>query len=202
MRLVVATRNRGKLAELRSLLGAHRGLELLCLSDLLLFFEVVEDGDTFLANAQKKAREVALATRLPTLADDSGLLVDALEGAPGVHSARFAGEQASDDENNTRLLELLAKVPTEDRRARFRCVLALATPDGTLGPHTEGECEGRIVREPRGAHGFGYDPLFEVEGLGRTMAELSSAEKDDLSHRAVATRRMKDELERWLASDA
>ena len=202
MRLVVATRNRGKLAELRSLLGAHRGLELLCLSDLLLFFEVVEDGDTFLANAQKKAREVALATRLPTLADDSGLLVDALDGAPGVHSARFAGEQASDDENNTRLLELLANVPTEDRRARFRCVLALATPDGTLGPHTEGECEGRIVREPRGAHGFGYDPLFEVEGLGRTMAELSSAEKDDLSHRAVATRRMKDELERWLASDA
>ena len=202
MRLVVATRNRGKLAELRSLLGAHRGLELLCLSDLPLLPEVVEDGDTFLANAQKKAREVALATRLPTLADDSGLLVDALEGAPGVHSARFAGEQASDDENNTRLLELLAKVPTEDRRARFRCVLALATPDGTLGPHTEGECEGRIVREPRGAHGFGYDPLFEVEGLGRTMAELSSAEKDDLSHRAVATRRMKDELDRWLASDA
>jgi len=202
MRLVVATRNRGKLAEFRSLLGAHRGLELLCLSDLPPLPEVVEDGDTFLANAQKKAREVALATRLPTLADDSGLLVDALEGAPGVHSARFAGEQASDDENNTRLLELLAKVPTEDRRARFRCVLALGTPDGTLGPHTEGECEGRIVREPRGAHGFGYDPLFEVEGLGRTMAELSSAEKDDLSHRAVATRRMKDELERWLASDA
>jgi len=202
MRLVVATRNRGKLAELRSLLGAHRGLELLCLSDLPLLPEVVEDGDTFLANAQKKAREVALATRLPTLADDSGLLVDALDGAPGVHSARFAGEHASDDENNTRLLELLANVPTEDRRARFRCVLALATPDGTLGPHTEGECEGRIVREPRGAHGFGYDPLFEVEGLGRTMAELSSAEKDDLSHRAVATRRMKDELERWLASDA
>lgn len=202
MRLVVATRNRGKLAELRSLLGAHRGLELLCLSDLPPLPEVVEDGDTFLANAQKKAREVALATRLPTLADDSGLLVDALEGAPGVHSARFAGEQASDDENNTRLLELLAKVPTEDRRARFRCVLALATPDGTLGPHTEGECEGRIVREPRGAHGFGYDPLFEVEGLGRTMAELSSAEKDDLSHRAVATRRMKDELDRWLANYA
>jgi len=202
MRLVVATRNRGKLAELRSLLGAHRGLELLCLSDLPPLPEVVEDGDTFLANAQKKAREVALATRLPTLADDSGLLVDALEGAPGVHSARFAGEQASDDENNTRLLELLANVPTEDRRARFRCVLALARPDGTLGPHTEGECEGRIVREPRGAHGFGYDPLFEVEGLGRTMAELSSAEKDDLSHRAVATRRMKDELDRWLANYA
>ena len=202
MRLVVATRNRGKLAELRSLLGAHRGLELLCLSDLPPLPEVVEDGDTFLANAQKKAREVALATRLPTLADDSGLLVDALDGAPGVHSARFAGEQASDDENNTRLLELLANVPTEDRRARFRCVLALATPDGTLGPHTEGECEGRIVREPRGAHGFGYDPLFEVEGLGRTMAELSSAEKDDLSHRAVATRRMKDELDRWLANYA
>ena len=202
MRLVVATRNRGKLAELRSLLGAHRGLELLCLSDLPPLPEVVEDGDTFLANAQKKAREVALATRLPTLADDSGLLVDALDGAPGVHSARFAGEHASDDENNTRLLELLANVPTEDRRARFRCVLALATPDGTLGPHTEGECEGRIVREPRGAHGFGYDPLFEVEGLGRTMAELSSAEKDDLSHRAVATRRMKDELDRWLANYA
>jgi len=202
MRLVVATRNRGKLAEFRSLLGAHRGLELLCLSDLPPLPEVVEDGDTFLANAQKKAREVALATRLPTLADDSGLLVDALDGAPGVHSARFAGEHASDDENNTRLLELLANVPTEDRRARFRCVLALATPDGTLGPHTEGECEGRIVREPRGAHGFGYDPLFEVEGLGRTMAELSSAEKDDLSHRAVATRRMKDELDRWLANYA
>ncbi len=200
MRLLVATRNRGKLAELEALFAGHPGLELICLADLPPLPEVVEDGETFLANAQKKAREMALASGLPTLADDSGLIVDALDGAPGVYSARFAGEGASDAENNGELLRRLSRVPPESRTARFRCVLALATPDGANGPHTQGDCEGRIVSVPRGANGFGYDPLFEVEGLGRTMAELSSAEKAALSHRGAAARAMKRELSRWLVN--
>lgn len=199
MRLLVATRNRGKLSELRALLADDDALELVCLADLPPLPEVVEDGDTFLHNAQKKARETAMASGLPTLADDSGLLVDALHGAPGVYSARFAGEDASDQDNNRLLRQRLEAVPVESRTARFRCVLALAAPDGTLGPHTHGDCEGRIVSKARGENGFGYDPLFEVVGLGRTMAELTSDEKSALSHRGAAARALHGELAGWLA---
>ncbi|NOY92236.1 MAG: XTP/dITP diphosphatase [Deltaproteobacteria bacterium] len=201
MRLLVATRNRGKLAELTALFADIPELRLLCLADLAPLPEVVEDGETFLANAQKKAREMAIASGLPTLADDSGLMVDALDGAPGVYSARFTGEHATDAENNAELLRRLAGVPLESRAARFRCVLALATPDGAVGPHTRGECEGRIVFEPRGDAGFGYDPLFEVVSLGRTMAQLTSAEKHALSHRGAAARAMCEPLVDWLARD-
>jgi len=198
MRLLVATRNRGKLAELASMLREIPELELVCLADLPELPEVVEDGDTFLANAQKKARETAMAAGLPTLADDSGLMVDALDGAPGVYSARFAGEDATDADNNQELTRRLRDVSPEARTARFRCVLALAAPDGALGPYACGECEGRIVPEARGDHGFGYDPLFELPERGATMAELSPPEKASLSHRARALKRLRAELEAWL----
>lgn len=200
MRLVVATRNRGKLRELRALLAPVSGVELVCLADLPDVPEVVEDGETFLANATKKAREVAAATGLVALADDSGLLVDALGGEPGVRSARFAGEDASDADNNAELLRRLEDVPDGRRGARFRCVVVAATPAGELGPSAVGECEGRIGRVPRGASGFGYDPLFEVDASGRTMAELSPDAKAAISHRGRALRELVAPLAAWLAT--
>jgi XTP/dITP diphosphohydrolase len=195
--LVVATGNRGKLEELRALL-AGLPLRVLGVSEVLRDPpRVVEDGATFVDNAVKKAREVARATLMWTLADDSGLEVDALGGRPGVRSARFAHERATDAENNAALLAELGSLsdpvsgdlPGEDGfRARFRCVLALVDPfTGGGEPRTvEGVCEGTVTRAPRGSGGFGYDPLFVVEGTGRTMAELTEQEKNRLSHRARA----------------
>jgi XTP/dITP diphosphohydrolase len=199
MRVVVATRNRGKLAELRRLL-AGLPLELVGLDAVGPVPEVVEDGDTFEANAAKKAREVAVATGLPALADDSGLEVDALGGAPGVRSARFAGEGATDQANNRLLLERMAAVPGPERTARFRCVLAFADPAGPLGHRVhleEGVCEGHIAEAPRGQDGFGYDPLFVPQGMARSMAELSPDEKNGLSHRGRACRAMARFLGRY-----
>jgi XTP/dITP diphosphohydrolase len=192
-RVVVATRNRGKLAEIRRLL-AGLPLELVGLDAAGPVAEVVEDGDTFEANAAKKAREVAAATGLPALADDSGLEVDALGGAPGVGSARFAGEGATDEANNRLLLERLATVPAPQRTARFRCVLAFADPAGPSGPRLhleEGVCEGHIAAAPRGQGGFGYDPLFVPSGMEQSMAEVPPELKDSLSHRGQATRNMR-----------
>ncbi len=147
--------------------------------------EVPEEGDTFLANAVAKARAYADMTGLLALADDSGLEVDALRGAPGVRSARFAGEGASDAERNAYLLRLLEGVPPDRRTARFVCVIAIAEPEGELQT-VRGTVEGMIAPAPRGGGGFGYDPLFYLPWLGRTMAELSPAEKNRLSHRARA----------------
>jgi XTP/dITP diphosphohydrolase len=201
--LVIATTNRGKLAELRELL-APLPLDLLSIADVSKTpIHVVEDGDTFEANAIKKAREVSAATMMWTLADDSGLEVDALGGAPGVLSARYAGERATDAENNAALLSALAEaVPQTGLRAQFRCVLALVDPfvrDGE--PYVvEGACEGTITTSPRGAGGFGYDPLFVVEGTGKTMAELDEAEKNRLSHRARAMEKLRLVLERTIAA--
>jgi XTP/dITP diphosphohydrolase len=196
-RLLVATGNRGKLAEIRQLFAGLE-LEVLALGDVGGAPEVIEDGDTFEANATKKAREVAQATGLLTLADDSGLEVDALGGAPGVRSARFAGEGATDGANNRLLLERLAGVEGPARTARFRCVLALADPGSEgRGVHLEsGVCEGRIVEAPRGAGGFGYDPLFIPEGEERTMAELLPQAKNRLSHRGRAMDRMRQHIAR------
>jgi XTP/dITP diphosphohydrolase len=196
MRVVVATRNRGKLAELRRLL-AGLPLELVGLDAVGPVPEVVEDGDTFEANAAKKAREVAVATGLPALADDSGLEVDALGGAPGVRSARFAGEGATDQANNRLLLERMAAVPGPERTARFRCVLAFADPAGPLGHRVhleEGVCEGHIAEAPRGQDGFGYDPLFVPMGLERSMAEIAPELKDSISHRGQAVGNMRQFL--------
>jgi len=196
-RLVFASRNRGKLVELRELL-ADVEVEVLAIDELDDEIpEVVEDGDTFAANASKKALEVSRASGLPALADDSGLEVDALDGHPGVYSARFAGETASDRDNNDKLIAELEGVPAERRTARFRSVLAFADTAGRLGDEVllaDGTCEGRILDEPRGDGGFGYDPLFLVPELGRTFAELGVGSKNDRSHRARAMRAMKPQL--------
>jgi XTP/dITP diphosphohydrolase len=196
-RLVFATRNRGKLTELRQLLADLAGsVEVVSALDLDLP-DVVEDGDTFQANASKKAREVSLATGLPALADDSGLEVDALGGAPGVHSARYAGEPHDDARNNARLLAALAGVPEGRRTARFRSTLALADTAGPLGDRivtADGVCEGVILEAPRGTGGFGYDPLFFSPELGVTFAEAGVGPKNDLSHRARAMRAMRPQL--------
>lgn len=192
-KLLVATGNKGKLAELAQLFAGLE-LELLSLRDVAIDQDVVEDADTFHGNARKKAAELARRSGLLTLADDSGLEVDALGGAPGVLSARYAGEGAGDAENNAKLLDALRDVPDERRTARFRCVLSLADAEGHELVHTEGSCEGRIAHAPRGANGFGYDPLFVPTGETRTMAELEPAEKHARSHRGAASRAMRDEL--------
>ncbi len=195
-RLLFATRNRGKVAELRELL-AELGVVIMSLDELPeMPPEVMEDATTFAGNAAKKAREYSAATGLPALADDSGLEVDALDGAPGVWSARYAGAGATDASNNAKLLAALASAP-EPRTARFRSALALADVRGKLGDDVivcEGACEGQILREGRGSGGFGYDPLFWVPELGATFAELGLGSKNDRSHRAAAMRRMKPQL--------
>jgi len=184
MRLVLASGNCGKLRELGQLL-APLDLELIA-QDELGVEPVEETGASFEANALLKARHAAAATGLPTLADDSGLEVDALGGAPGIHSARYAGG-AGDAANRAQLLAALRDVPAAARGARFRCVLALVRAPGDPAPLlAHGAWEGRIALAERGASGFGYDPLFEVPDLGRTAAELEPAEKDARSHRGQA----------------
>ncbi|MBX3233742.1 MAG: RdgB/HAM1 family non-canonical purine NTP pyrophosphatase [Labilithrix sp.] len=204
--LVVATNNRGKLEELRHLL-AGLDLEILSLADVSKKkVSIVEDGDTFEENAVKKATEVAGLTMMLTLADDSGLEVDVLGGAPGVRSARYAGERATDSENNAQLLAALDALSNEDLTARgdftaqFRCVLALVDPFVRDGEPfvVEGVCRGKITRTPRGSGGFGYDPLFLVEGTDKTMAELSEEEKNRISHRARAAESLRLTLEKML----
>lgn len=197
MSLVVATGNRGKLGEIRALLEGLP-IEVLSLSDVLApFSQVLEDGDTFAKNALKKARNVADASQLVTLADDSGLEVDALGGRPGVRSARFAREGATDAENNAALLAQLEEIGEESRTARFRCAIALVdpwAPEAERELVVEGSCEGRIARKPSGTGGFGYDPLFIVAETGRTMAELSDQQKNQVSHRARALAEMRPRL--------
>lgn len=201
--IVVATSNAGKLAELKSLL-AGLPVALVSLRDVLDPPPVlVEDGDTFEANAISKAQQASRATGWVALADDSGLEVDALDGRPGVRSARYARESATDAENNAALLRELEGVVSERRDARFRCVLALATP---WEPHSvrrvEGTCEGKIALAPTGTRGFGYDPLFLVDGYGgRTMAELGDTEKNALSHRGRAARAMRPVIEELLRAE-
>jgi XTP/dITP diphosphohydrolase len=193
-RVVVATGNPGKLAEIRAALD-RPGWEFVTASDLGREpLEVEETGATFAENAELKAQAYAEEFGLAALADDSGLEVDALGGAPGVRSARFAGEAASDEENNALLLERLADVEGP-RTARFRSVVALVRRDGVLVT-AAGACEGRILREPRGDGGFGYDPLFEPGAApGSTMAELDMTDKNAISHRGAALRALRVALE-------
>ncbi len=184
MRLLVATSNPGKLRELKELLE-QTPLELISLAQLQNPPAVVEDGATFADNAIKKATTLARFSGCVTMADDSGLCVDALDGAPGVHSARYAGETADDAANNAKLLRVLEPVPRLQRQAHFHCCIALAWPDGRT--HTfSGTVQGLIVDAPRGSQGFGYDPLFLVPEYGKTMAELGSRLKNRISHRARA----------------
>lgn len=198
--LVVATGNRGKLAEIRAILEGLP-IDVLGVSEVSSPPTVVEDGETFVANALKKARAVAEVCRMVTLADDSGLEVDALGGRPGVRSARYAHDGASDAENNARLLAELAEEPTERRSARFRCALALVDPWAEAERRervVEATCEGRIAEQPSGRGGFGYDPLFVVIDRGCTMAELPEAEKNRVSHRGRALEALRPVLEQLL----
>jgi XTP/dITP diphosphohydrolase len=185
MQLLVATRNAHKLQEIRAILNLP-GLALSGADEVPGLPEVDEDAPTFEGNALKKARTLAAASGRWTLADDSGLEVDALGGAPGVISARYAGPEASTPANNAKLLRALDGV--KNRRARFRCVLALCAPDGRTWT-VEGRCEGKILEAPRGAQGFGYDPLFVPDGYEQTFAELAGGVKNRISHRAVALQR-------------
>jgi len=192
-RLLIATRNRGKIREIEPLL-AEIGWVPVALDELPGMAEVEETGSTFAENALLKARAAAASSGLPALADDSGLVVDWLQGAPGVRSARFAGEKASDAENSARLLELLAGLPEPARTARFCCAMALVLTDGREWL-VEGSCEGIIGREPQGQGGFGYDPIFYLPEFALTMAELEPAAKNRISHRARALARIRDILQ-------
>lgn len=209
MRCVLATRNAGKVRELRALFAGVADFEIVSLEDVGPVPDVVEDGETFAANAEKKARAVAHATGLIALADDSGLEVDALGGAPGVRSARYAGEGASDEANWRKLVAALTNANDAARGAQFRAVLVLAAPDPgsptVAGPEfvrvvhvTEGILRGRIAHRPAGTGGFGYDPVFVPEGDPRALAEFAADEKNAISHRGRAARQMAA----WLRENA
>lgn len=186
-RLLIATGNRKKLEEIRALLQGVP-FDIVCPADIGLEQDTAETGDTFEENARLKAVRLAKQSGLLTLADDSGLEVEALGGQPGVMSARYAGENASDNQRIDYLLSNLAGVPPEKRSARFRCVVAIANPQG----HTElcsGECRGYIALQPKGHNGFGYDPVFFIPELNCTMAELPPEKKHEISHRGQAIRK-------------
>ncbi len=186
-KLVIATRNPGKVAEISALLDSV-DIELLSLSEFSNMPDIVEDGATFIENAMKKARETFLYTGCTALADDSGIVVDALDGQPGVHSARFA------DTNNARIAKMLcmlADVPDGLRTARFICALAVVMPDGEEWT-TEDSCEGIITRQPSGCGGFGYDPIFLYPPLNKTFAQIPCEEKNRISHRGKAFQRFKN----------
>ncbi len=191
--IVLGTRNRKKAEELVDHL-AGLPIELRTLADFPNAPEVVEDGVTFIENARKKAIELSRALGQWVLGEDSGLAVDALGGRPGVFSARFAGEGATDDVNNRKLLEELSNLPDERRTAHYVCTAALADPAGNIHIEVEGRCNGRIGREFHGAHGFGYDPLFVIPEYHRTFGELGLLVKRHLSHRARAIARLRPAL--------
>lgn len=198
-KIVMATRNKGKIKELEQLLADSK-VQVLSLGDFPEIGPIEETGLTFQENARLKATIVAKATGLIALADDSGLEVDALDGAPGVYSARYAGEEGNDAANNAKLLQALAYVPAKQRTARFRSVIAIAKPNGECY-FAEGTCEGSIGFELKGSNGFGYDPLFIVQGDGRTLAEYSLEEKNQISHRGKAFRKAKEILQQILSEE-
>lgn len=191
MKIVVATNNKGKLKEFSRVLSPL-GIETLSLSDVNVKMEVLETGETFLENAILKAEEVSRLSGFPAIGDDSGLMVDALNGAPGVYTARYAGENATDEENIEKLLCALKNVPDDKRGARFICALALIFPNGERLT-AEGECPGKIGYEKKGDGGFGYDPIFYVKG--GSFSEISDSEKDRISHRGIALRHMAEMIE-------
>lgn len=190
-RIVLATFNTDKVREIQDILTPH-GFELLSLCSFPYAEEVIEDGVTLMENAFKKAHASYRCTRLPSMADDTGLEVDFLQGAPGVRSSRFAGGNASYRENNEKLLRLMEDVPWEKRSARFRTIVAYV--DGVKDRWTEGVCTGLIHTEGRGQHGFGYDPIFYVPEMKKTFAEMTAGEKNALSHRGKAFRKMAEIL--------
>ncbi|MEN8134117.1 MAG: XTP/dITP diphosphatase [Thermodesulfobacteriota bacterium] len=197
--LVLATRNEGKVKELRKVLSAF-DIDLRSLNDFGPIPEAVEDGETFDENAYKKAIFTAKVLGLPAISDDSGLVVAALDGAPGVYSARYAGENASDEDNVKKLLKEMAG--QNDRRAAFHCVISIAVPSGPALTY-EGKCEGTITTEAAGNGGFGYDPVFFSPELGKTFAESTIEEKNKISHRGRALKEIAaefDKISKWLDS--
>ncbi len=197
--LVIATRNRNKLREFQEIL-CGLDIEIVSLDQFGPIPPVIEDGATFEENAYKKALHTAKILGVPALADDSGLVVEALSGQPGVYSARYAGENATDDENCRKLLSELADV--NDRKAYFQCVLSLAVPSGPALTYV-GRCDGTIISEKRGDNGFGYDPIFLFDELQKTFAELSMDEKSKVSHRGKALAELKSELssiKKWVVT--
>ena len=195
--LVIATRNKGKTEEIKSLLKSYP-VEIKNLDDFGPIPEVVEDGDTFDDNAYKKASFTAKVLGYPALSDDSGLVVEALDGRPGVHSARYCGEEASDEERSLKILEEMTGV--ENRTAAFECVISIAVPTGPALTY-EGRCEGVITEKAAGENGFGYDPIFFYPPLKKTFAEMTREEKNQVSHRGKALKEVGDEFEKvmtWL----
>jgi XTP/dITP diphosphohydrolase len=203
--LVLGSRNRKKCREMAELIAppwepieALARLEIRSVDDFAGAPDVVEDADTFAGNARKKAAELARALECWVLADDSGLAVDALDGAPGVYSARYAGEPSDDAANNRKLLAAMEGLPDERRGAAFHCALALAGPSGTIRLETEGICRGRLTKHARGEGGFGYDPLFLIPEYHKTFGELSPLVKHQLSHRSRAFAHLRPGLERLI----
>jgi XTP/dITP diphosphohydrolase len=199
--LVLGSRNRKKLGELAELLQPH-GFALKTLADFPDSIEVEETGQTFAENARLKAIVQARHLKLWVLGEDSGLSVDHLDGAPGVYSARFSGPEATDERNNQLLLEKLRSVPLDQRTAHYTCYAALSDPDGIVRAESEGICRGRILFEPAGSGGFGYDPLFEVIECHRTFGELDSAVKAVLSHRSRAIRQLVPQIVKLMETGA
>ncbi len=192
--LILATNNKHKVEEIKSILS-NLNLEVLSLKDIGVEIEVIEDGKTLEKNALKKAKEIFLATNIPSLADDTGLEVFALNGEPGVYSARYSGENATYKGNCEKLLFNLKNISEEKRQAQFRSVIAFVSHD--IETTVEGTCSGKIISDMRGENGFGYDPLFLLDGFTKTFAELSSEEKNKISHRAKALEKMKGVLEKY-----
>lgn len=195
--IVIATKNQNKLVEFKEILK-DSNIEVRSLADFGPIPEIIEDGDTFDKNAYKKAHHTAKVLGLPAIADDSGLVVDALDGAPGVYSARYAGPDATDKDNCTKLLAELSG--EKNRKAHFSCVLSIAVPSGPALTY-ESRCDGIILETPRGSSGFGYDPIFYFEEYGKSFAELTMKEKNSVSHRGKALKEIKVELEmiaKWL----
>lgn len=194
MKILLASHNKGKIAELQALM--HKispEIEVLSMSDIGFHAEIVEDGDTFSANALIKSRTGAKFGYI-TVADDSGLMVDALGGAPGVYSARYAGEECDNAKNNEKLLQELRGLPAEKRTAKFVSVVACSFPDGREDIVVRGECSGSILTEYRGDGGFGYDPLFWYAPFGKTYAEMTAEEKNRISHRGMAMQKFAEEF--------
>jgi len=191
-RIIIATKNKGKLEEMKQLLSRFP-CDVISMADAGISDDIAESGSTFEENAMIKAKSVWKATGETVLADDSGLEVDFLGGAPGVYSARFAGAGATDEENNKKLLDALAGVPEEKRTARYVCVIAVVFPSGR-SITVKGTCEGYIAMKPEGNNGFGYDPLFYFPGYGLTMAQMDPDMKNGISHRGIAVRKLLEKL--------
>lgn len=200
-RLVVASRNLKKAREMAELLSPF-GIEVISVKDCGDVPEVIEDGSSFAENAAKKASQTATYLGAWVIADDSGICVDHLKGAPGIYSARFSGEGATDERNNERLLKELDGVPDERRGAHYVAHLSVADPTGTIRLTEEARCHGRITREPRGSNGFGYDPYFLIPEYSQTFGELSTLVKHQISHRARAFQRLMPKLVTLLRSAA